>query len=167
MRSRLAPRVMLAVAGTFGTACHHTTAQTRTASAERPEEDHCGWAPQRTAATPDSVAARFAQAFATLGLAGAGWSHKADTAWAEGGPTALSRPAGAGVYAARVVAYRHGDTTLVRPFVAVTPAGDVNIGRLSIPFCGDAIRAAQAGLLPGNTEVPDDSSPVWRRRALP
>jgi hypothetical protein len=131
-----------------------------------PAEDHCGWAPQRTATTPDSVAVRYARAFATLGLSGAGWSRQADTAWAEGGPTVLSRPTGAGLYAARVVAYRRGDTTLVRPFVAVRPAGDVNVGHLSIPFCGDAMRAAQAGLTATGEELRDDSLPIWRRRRV-
>ena len=116
---------------------------------------------------PDSVAARYARAFTTLGLSGTGWSHQADTAWAEGGPTLLTRPAGTGVFAARVVAYRRGDTALVRPFVGVRAAGDVNVAQLAIPFCGDAMRAAQAGLTRTDQEVRDDSLPVWRRRPMP
>lgn len=168
MRSRLAIHaVLLAVTGTLGTGCHRSRAQTASPPSGWPAEDHCGWAPQRTATAPDSVAVRYARAFVTLGLSKAGWSHQADTAWAEGGPTVLSRPAGAGLYAARVVAYRRGDTTLVRPFVAVRPAGDVNVGHLSIPFCGDAMRAAQAGLVAPSEEERDDSLPIWRRRRVP
>jgi hypothetical protein len=66
-----------------------------------------------------------------------------------------------------VVAYRRGDTTFVRPFVAVRSDGEVNFGRLAIPLCGDAIRAAHAGLTAPREEEQDDSLPVWRRRRLP
>jgi hypothetical protein len=168
MRSRLAVHVvLLTVLGTSSAGCHHSRAQTASAPTSWPEEGHCWWARYRTAIPPDSVAVRYARAFATLGLSGAGWSHQADTAWAEGGPTVLTRPAGTGLYAARVVAYRRGDTTFVRPFVAVRPGDDRGAGRLSIPFCGDAIRTAQAGLLAPREEEPDDSLPVWRRRPVP
>jgi hypothetical protein len=132
-----------------------------------PEESHCWWARYRTAIPPDSVAVRYARAFATLGLSGAGWSHQADTAWAQGGPTVLSRPSGTGLFAARVVAYRHGETTFVRPFNAVRSSDEGNLGRLSIEFCGDASRAAHAETTTIKQEEPDDSLPVWRRRQVP
>jgi len=164
---RLALYAMLsAIIGTLSAGCHRSRAQTASAPPISPEGEHCWWAAYRTAVPPDSVAVRYSRAFASLGLSGAGWSHQADTAWAEGGPTGLSRPAGAGLYAARVVAYRRGDTTLVRPFVAVRPDGDVSGGSLSISFCGDASRAAQALTTAPPDEERDDSLPVWRRRPL-
>ena len=159
--------VTLAVIGTLSGGCHRSTAQTATKPSLWPTEEHCWWARQRTAAPPDSVAVRYARAFATLGLSGAGWSHQADTAWAEGGPTVLSRSDGTGRYAARVVAYRRGDTTFVRPFVAIRSDGEAGDGRLAIPFCGDAMIAAHAGLTSPREEEPDDSLPVWRRRRVP
>ena len=155
--------VVPAVTATLSASCHRSAPQTVSTPNSWPEEDHCWWARLRTAIPSDSVAARYARAFATLGLSGTGWSHQADTAWAEGGPTVLSRPDGIGVYAARVVAYRRGNTTFVRPFVAVRPDDVVNAG-LSIRFCGDAIRAAEAGTTMPRAEERDDSLPVWRRR---
>jgi hypothetical protein len=116
--------------------------------------------------SPDSVAMRYANAYTTLGLSGAAWSRNADTAWAEGGPSVLSRTEGTGVFAARVVAYRRGDTTLVRPFIAVRPEGSVHDGSLAIPFCGAAIRAAQAGTTTPRDQEKDDSLPLWRRRPI-
>jgi hypothetical protein len=158
--------VLLALITTLSAGCHHSTPRIASTPASWPEEDHCWSAPLRTAVPPDSVAMRYARAYGTLGLSGAGWSRQADTAWAEGGPTVLSRPDGSGLFAARVIAYRRGDTTLVRPFVAVRPDGGVNVGRLSIPFCGDAIRAAAALTTAPGAEERDDSLPVWRRRAM-
>jgi hypothetical protein len=51
--------------------------------------------------------------------------------------------------------------------VAVIPDGPTNIGRLSIPFCGDALREAKAATTAPVNEVPDDSLPKWRRRPVP
>jgi hypothetical protein len=51
--------------------------------------------------------------------------------------------------------------------VAVVPDGPVNIGSLSIPFCGDAQREAKAAITAPRNEVPDDSLPKWRRRPVP
>jgi hypothetical protein len=158
--------ILVAFTGALSACCHRSPVQTASTPLALPAEDHCWWAAYRTAIPADSVAVRYARAFASLGLSGAGWSHQADTAWAEGGPTVLSRPTGTGLYAARVVAYRRGDTTLVRPFVAVRPHGDVNGGSLSIPLCGDASRAAQALTTAPREEERDDSLPVWRRRSM-
>jgi hypothetical protein len=113
---------------------------------------------------PDSVAARFARAYDSLGLANAGWSHQADTAWAEAGPSTVAREGASGIVRARVVAYRRGDTTLVRPFSSVQPTGPANLGSLYIGFCGDVIRAARAGTTQPSNEEPDDTLTLWRRR---
>jgi hypothetical protein len=114
--------------------------------------------------TPDSVAARFARAYESLGLANASWSHQADTAWAEAGPSTVVREGASGIVRARVVAYRRGDTTLVRPFSSVQPEGSANLGALYIGFCGEVIRAAKAETTQPPSEEPDDSLPLWRRR---
>ena len=161
---RLPTAILLALTAALSAACHRSTIQTASTPTSWPEEEHCWWAPLRTAVSPDSVALLYARAYATLRLSGAVWTHQADTAWAEAGPTVLSRPEGSGLYAARVVAYRRGDTTFVRPFVAVRPDDGVNAGHLSIPFCGDAIRTARAGTTAPSAEEPDESLPVWRRR---
>jgi hypothetical protein len=164
MRASLVTIGSLAIAAGLSGGCRHAKPQTASAPLVWPAEEYCWWAPLRTAMSPDSVAVRYATAFATLGLSGAGWSHRADTAWAEAGPTVLSRATGGGIFAARVVAYRRGDTTLVRPFVAARPEGSAPAGSLTIPFCGDAIRAAHAATTQPHDEERDASLPVWRRR---
>jgi len=145
----------------------HRPAQLASTPVEQPKYEHCWWAALRTSMPPDSVAARYAGAFATLGLTKTGWSHQADTAWAEGGPTVVTRADGTASISARVVAYRRGDTTLVRPFNSVRPIGPANLGGLKIGFCQDAIRTARAGVTAPSGEERDDSLPVWRRRPTP
>jgi hypothetical protein len=113
---------------------------------------------------PDSVAMHYAQAYATLGLRGAGWSRQADTAWAQADPTPLTRSEGTGTYAARVVAYRRGDTTFFRSFNAVRADRAANLGAMEIGFCGDASRASLVAASAPRDEEPDDSLPLWRRR---
>lgn len=137
-----------------------------------PAEAHCWWAAFRTALPPDSVASRSARAYTTLGLARARWASRADTACAEAGPTPLAGPERGGVlYAARVVAYRRGDTTFYRPFVGVRPpqaeiaAGDSSrVSGQRIAFCGAIGGTAQAGGTAPRDPERDDSLPVWRRR---
>lgn len=166
MRLSLAVHVMLLALTTVPSAgCHHPpqTAATPRASME---EGHCWWAAYRTALPPDSVAAHYAQAYTTLGLTGAGWSQLGDTAWAQAEPTLLTRPAGAGTYAARVVAYRRGDTTFLRPFVGVRADSNANGGAMSIAFCGDVSRASRVPAGGPRDEEPDDSLPIWRRRPV-
>lgn len=158
--------ILVAVSATLSSGCHRSRPQTATTPSAWIDGDHCWWARYRTAMPPDSVAARYARAYATLGLATTGWSHQADTAWAESGPTVLSRSGSSATYASRVVAYRLGDTTFVRPFVTVRNGGEVNVGSLSIQFCGDVSRAAQAGTTAPREEERDDSLPVWRRRPM-
>ena len=84
------------------------------------EESHCWWAVFRTTLPPDSVATHFVRAFTQLGLRGARWTRHGDTTWAHAEPTMLADRHGA-TYAARVVAYRAGDSTHFRHFVSVVP----------------------------------------------
>ena len=139
-------------------------AQTAVASPALPTEERCWYAPFRTALTPDSVAARYARAYTMLGLSRAEWSHRADTAWAQAGPSVLTDAGHMGTYAARVVALRRGDSTLFRTFVAVRSSTSSDVAPDQIGFCGETMRAAKAeGTAPRNEE-PDDALPLWRRR---
>lgn len=155
---------VLLLVGSLSAACHRTGPQVASTPLTSPQWEHCWWAALRTAMPPDSVAARYARAYETLGLANAGWSHQGDTAWAEAGPSTVAREGGSGILTARVVAYRRGDTTLVRPFSSVQPVGPANLGALYIGFCGEVIRAAKAETTAPPNEERDDSLPLWRRR---
>lgn len=84
------------------------------------EEHYCWWSVFRTTLPADSVALHFVSAFGALGLRGATWTQRGDTTWAHARPTRLADRHGA-VYAARVVAYRFGDSTHFRHYVSVAP----------------------------------------------
>ena len=166
-RDRLAGyAILLPLVASLSTACHRGGPRVAITPSAQPKYEHCWWAAYRTAMPPDSVAARFAGAYTTLGFPPSGWSHLGDTAWAEAGPTALAREAGTRVYAARVVAIRRGDTTFYRQFNAVQlqPADSGGKGALAIPFCLDMNRAAMTGGIAPRDEEPDDTLPLWRRR---
>lgn len=108
---------------------------------------------------PDSVAMRFEAALESIGFARGHTGSLGDTAWAQAGPTALPLMQG-GIYAARVVAIRMGDSTHARVFVGADSIGG---GRL-IPMCGEIMsRAALRAVAPREQES-DDSTSRWRRR---
>ena len=164
VRRTAAALVALTVAaGSLIAGCRRTPAAATSAPLAWPAEERCWWAPFRTVLPPDSVAVRFARAYTTLGLTGATWSHRADTAWAQAGPSALSDSARRGTYAARVVAFRRGDTTLFRPFVA-TPPDALNPARDQIAFCGETMRVSRPLAIAPRVEEPDHALPLWRRR---
>lgn len=148
------------------TACLRTASRpTPPAPAVWPREEHCWWAAYRTTMPADSVANRFAQAFAALGLSPGGAGALGDTAWAQGGPTTLPGER-AGIWAARVVAIRSGDTTFVRPFVAADASayGTEGTGANRIAMCGEIMRRAAVHATAPREQEPDDSSARWRRR---
>jgi len=158
---------LLALTTALSARCHRPAAQTAPAPRASLEGEHCWWAAYRTAMSPDSVAARYAAAYTTVGLSNSSWSHLADTAWAEAGPTALTRDGDTSIYAARGVAIRRGDTTFFRPFNALQPAdGTGREGAHRIEFCGEVSRAALTGGTAPREEEPDDSLPLWRRRPI-
>jgi hypothetical protein len=160
----------LALGSLVGGCRRATPDRVRPAQIVQAPEEHCWWAAFRTTLPPDSVAARSVRAYTALGLEGAAWAHRADTAWAQAGPTVLAGPDRQGAYAARVVAYRRGDTTFYRPFTGFTPldpaarADSARVARQRITFCGDIGRAAQVGGTAPDLEEPDDAAPLWRRR---
>jgi hypothetical protein len=163
--SRAAHAILLAITGALAVGCHQTRPQTAITPRTQPEYEHCWWAAYRTAMSPDSVAARYAGAYTTVGLSNSKWSHLGDTAWAEAGPTALAREGDTLTYAGRVVAIRRGDTTFFRPFNALRPDdGTGKAGAHRIGFCGEVSRAAMTGGTAPRDEEPDDTLPLWRRR---
>ena len=99
-----------------------------------------------------------------LGLSRVDWAHRADTAWAQAGPSVLADSGRVGTYAARVVAFRRGDSTLFRTFVGITSSTSSNVSGEQIGFCGETMRAAKAAGTAPRIEEPDDALPLWRRR---
>lgn len=171
-RSLISLAILTALGGMVAGGCHRRLLTTIPTAAHKANEEHCFWTAFRTTLPPDTVASRYVQAFTSLGLSAASASHLADTAWANAGPTVIAFPEGRNTYAARVVAYRRGDTTLYRAFVTVTappggwstPDDSGHVGARTIPFCGRMARAAQVhgttSGMPGALEV----SEVWRSR---
>lgn len=135
------------------------------------DESYCWHAVFHTALPPDTVAAHFARAFTHVGLTHATWSRQADTAWAYGGPTVLGGPRGGATYAARVVAYRHGDTTRFRHYVSITPPtrgwspspDTASAGSLSslIGLCGELGAAAAVHGTAPQWPNGEERLPVW------
>jgi hypothetical protein len=182
------PRRITAAAGLVpllavtGAGCHRAVPATPAASAPLAlEEEYCWWTVFRTALPPDSVAEHFVRAFAQLGLSGGTWTARADTAWAHAEPTQRAHWPG-GTFAARVVAYRVGDSTHFRHFVSVAPpaAGwpasrdsvtddgrHVSISPSGSPigFCGALGRDAQVhGTAPSEPDG-EEKLDVWTRTA--
>ena len=134
---------VVVLAGLLIAGCRHP-ARTTSMSPAWPPDERCWWAPFRTALPPDSVAVRFARAYMMLRMSRANWSHLADTAWAEAGPSVRADSGRVGTYAARVVAFRRGDSTLFRTFVAIRSSTSPNVGGEQIGFCGETMRTAKA-----------------------
>jgi hypothetical protein len=153
-------------------ACRHRT-ETSLAPSPMvwPRDEHCWWIALRTTLPADSVARRFSQAFASLGLAEVVSARVGDTLLVRGGPTELRGAHAPGVYASRMVAYVHGDSTRFRWYASITPlvdqtpaSADSNPGGSAhIPFCGDIGKAvAIQGWAPRDPTA-DDSISVWTR----
>jgi hypothetical protein len=148
------------------TACARPAARTITPAPL--QEDHCWWAVLRSARSPDSVAARFTQAFRAIGFSSVAHSKQGDTVWATAGPTDLG-PVGA-MFASRAVAYWHGDSTHFRYFVAVGRSTHTQVrdtvarGRLLIDMCTQIARAARIGWSAPVSPTGDEELTVWHRR---
>jgi hypothetical protein len=125
------------------------------------------------------VAAHFVRAFDELGLHGATWTQRGDTAWAHAQPTRLDGWSG-GTFSARLVAVRMGDSTHFRHFVGVAaraggwPAAHdsvttdgrhlaINPAGAGIGFCGALGRAAQVhGTAPADPDG-EEKLGIWTR----
>lgn len=147
--------------------CRHRPTITRPMPSTMVEE-HCWWAAFRSPLPHDSVVARYARAFASVGLTGVRTSRLADTAWAQAGPTPLDRADRRDTYAARIVAYQRGDSALFRTFVSVVPdaASDSSprVGALHIALCQAIGQAAQAQGAAPREPGDEETQAVWRAR---
>jgi hypothetical protein len=119
-------------------------------------EDHCWWAVYRTSLPLDTVAARFALAFTSIGFAPAAPSQVGDTAWINVGPSRISGYDGRPIEA-RMVAYRAGDSTHFRTFVATGESQ-------AIELCQQISRAAPVGGVTLREPDGEEKLAVWRRR---
>ena len=120
------------------------------------DEEHCWWAVYRTSLPLDTVADRFARAFASIGFAPSAPSQVGDTAWINVGPSRLSGYEGRPIEA-RMVAYRAGDSTHFRTFVT-TGASQ------AIELCQQISRAAPVGGVTLREPDGEEKLSVWRRR---
>jgi hypothetical protein len=169
--ARLLANAVAAVAA-LAVGCRRPAPATPVAPVRIVADQHCWWSVFRTDLPPDTVAVHFVRAFVALGLSDAAWHQVADTTWAQAGPTVLADAHGSGIYAARVVAYRHGDSTHFRHFVGVIapalgwappPFDSANSGSRTIPFCGALGKAAAVhGTAPGNPDG-EEKLELWRR----
>jgi len=165
-----------------GAGCHRAApAQSAASAPPALQEHHCWWAVFRTTLPPDSVAERFVRAFAQLGLRGGTWTQRGDTTWAHAEPTRLDEWRD-GMFSARVVAFRVGDSTHFRHFIGnAPPAGGwpaaydsvtadgrhlaINPAAATIGFCGALGRAAQVhGTAPANPDG-EETLDIWTRTA--
>jgi hypothetical protein len=121
-----------------------------------PNEEHCWWAVYRTSLPLDSVTARFARAFTSLGFGASAPSQLGDTAWINVGPSRISGYDGRSI-AARMVAYRAGDSTHFRTFVATGESQ-------AIDLCQQISRAAPVGGVSLREPDGEEKLSVWRRR---
>ncbi|MEP6691755.1 MAG: hypothetical protein ABJD07_11410 [Gemmatimonadaceae bacterium] len=132
--------------------------------------EHCWWTVLATLLPPDTVASRFQRAFVAMGQTGATRKHSADTASAHGGPAPLDSLYGGAILESRAVAFRQGDTTRFRYFVAITPPVVAQSAPRTVPapshiaVCGAIAKAAAVPtLMYRRSPNADDSLPVWTR----
>ena len=120
------------------------------------KEEHCWWAVYRTSLPLDTVANRFAAAFTSIGFAPSAPSQVGDTAWINVGPSRLSGYEGRPIEA-RMVAYRAGDSTHFRTFVATGESQ-------AIELCQQISQAAPVGGVTLREPDGEEKLSVWRRR---
>ena len=120
------------------------------------KEDHCWWAVYRTSLPLDTVANRFARAFTSIGFSPSGPSQVGDTAWINVGPSRISGYEGRPIEA-RMVAYRAGDSTHFRTFVATGESQ-------AIALCQQISQAAPVGGVTLREPDGEEKLSVWRRR---
>ena len=127
-------------------------------------EDHCWWAVTRSPLPLDSVVARFAGAFRTVGLDAVSTKRIADSAWVHGGPTVIPEMGGA-TYESRVVGYWDGSSTHFRQFVSLRQnrSDSANAGQRTIPFCATTARAAAVQAIVPQTPTGEESLKLWTR----
>lgn len=162
----------LALALTLATACRRPAA-----TAVQPaglKEDYCWWAVLRSARPPDSVAARFTQAYIQAGFSSVTFKRSADTAWSTASATQLD-VAGTAIFTSRAVAYWHGDSTHFRYYVGVRPVpaqsgaapDTIDKGKLLLGLCTQIARSAAIGWSQPREPTGDEGLPIWMPREPP
>lgn len=122
----------------------------------------------RSSRPPDSVAARFTQAFIQAGFPIVTFKRSADTAWATANLARLDTP-NAALVSTRAVAYWHGDSTHFRYYVAVRgPEGGqasdtTDASRRVLEMCGQIARNAAIGWSAPRNPTGDETLPIWSR----
>ena len=118
----------------------------------------------------DTVAARFANAFTSVGLLDARWEHQADTAWATASLTELPQQGGAVRYASRMVGYQKGDSTHFRTYVTIQPplvgwqladTADGAATRRRSAACNAIARAAAVNASASAAATGEETFTVW------
>ncbi len=123
--------------------------------------EYCWWTVLVTTLPLDSVATRFERAFLATGHTGVNRMRIADTAWTLAGLAPIDSVTRA-TYSARAVAFRQGDTTRFRYYVAVSPPTDSAANRIAL--CGTIARAAAIPTMTYRRDPnADDSLAVWNR----
>jgi hypothetical protein len=136
-------------------ACNHSPPQVALVPVSLKEE-HCWWAVYRTSLPLDTVANRFAAAFTSIGFAPSAPSQVGDTAWINVGPSSLPGYEGRPIEA-RMVAYRAGDSTHFRTFVATGESK-------AIQLCQQISQSAPVGGVTLREPDGEEKLSVWRRR---
>jgi hypothetical protein len=152
--SRLAVLALISL-GVSLYACHPSPPQAPVVPASLKEE-HCWWAVYRTSLPLDTVAYRFARAFTSIGFAPSAPSQVGDTVWINVGSSRLPGYEGR-LIEARLVAYRVGDSTHFRTFVATGESQ-------AIELCQQILRAAPVGGVALREPDGEEKLSVWRRR---
>jgi hypothetical protein len=120
------------------------------------KEEHCWWAVYRTSLPLDTVANRFVRAFTSIGFSPSAPWQVGDTAWINVGPSSIPGYEGRPIEA-RMVAYRAGDSTHFRTFVATGESQ-------AISLCQQISQAAPVGGVTLREPDGEEKLSVWRRR---
>ena len=134
--------------------------------------EHCWWSTNRSLLGPDSIAAHFRSAYATVGFSEVRQGTAGDTAWVQASPVVFPDAPPGIQYGMHAVAYQVGDSTHYRYFVAAFGAGPVPrtandsiaLIREIIPRC---IAVARAAAIPGVQPAEptgEERLSVWRWR---
>ena len=109
----------------------------------------CWWTVLRSPLPLDAVATGVVNAFTTLGLTNVSSAQQGDTIRVQAGPTRLADWYG-DTFLAGVVAFRHGDSTLFRYFVApAPPPGGWSPSRDSVTATGTHVIVNPEGRMVG------------------
>jgi hypothetical protein len=141
----------------FVAGCYHATPP-KVAAAPAANERYCWWTAFRTAVPVDTVAARYRQAYSSLGLTISGAARLGDTAWvnaSSGTADPRHEPAGA-----RMVAYRVADSTHFRTYVVVFDSSLSTI----VPSCQQISQKAAVSAIAPRELDGEEKLAVWRRR---